>query len=90
MATQMDTAKREIVLIEDAHIRPTMGLEILEPLPSVRIPYSMVDPYILVHEAVIPITPERVSLETKHRTPGLIRDVELPTAAASPASCRLL
>ena len=59
MATQMDTAQREIVLIEEAHIRPMMGLEILEPLPSARIPYSMVDPYILIHEAVIPITPGR-------------------------------
>ena len=70
MATQMDTAKREIVLIEEAHIRPIMGLDILEPLPSARIPYSMVDPYILVHEAVIPITPERVSWETKHSHRG--------------------
>ena len=34
MATQMDTAKHEIVLIEEAHIRPMMGLGILEPLPS--------------------------------------------------------
>jgi hypothetical protein len=49
MATQMDTAQREIVLIEEAHIRTMMGLEILEPLPSARIPYSMVDPYILIH-----------------------------------------
>jgi redox-sensitive bicupin YhaK (pirin superfamily) len=70
MATEMDTAQREIVLIEEAHIRSMMGLEILEPLPSARIPYSMVDPYILIHEAVIPITPERVSLETKHSHRG--------------------
>jgi hypothetical protein len=34
MATQMDTAKHEIVLIEEAHIRPMMGLGILELLPS--------------------------------------------------------
>ena len=32
MANQMDTAKHEIVLIEEAHIGPMMG--ILEPLPS--------------------------------------------------------
>jgi hypothetical protein len=55
MATQIDTAQREVVLIEEAHIRPMMGLDILEPLPSARIPYPMVDPYILVHEAVVPI-----------------------------------
>ena len=40
MATQIDTAEREIVLVEDAHIRPMMGLDILEPLPSRRIPYA--------------------------------------------------
>jgi hypothetical protein len=43
MATQIDTAQRELVLIEEAHIRPMMGLNILEPLPSARIPYPMVD-----------------------------------------------
>ena len=66
MATDIDTGRREIVLIEEAHIRPMMGLDILEPLPSARIPYRMVDPYILVHEAVVPITPERASLNTRH------------------------
>jgi hypothetical protein len=30
----MDTAKHEIVLIEEAHIRPMMGLGMLEPLSS--------------------------------------------------------
>jgi redox-sensitive bicupin YhaK (pirin superfamily) len=54
MATQIETAEREIVLVEDAHIRPMMGLEILEALPSVHIPYSQVDPFILVHEGVVP------------------------------------
>jgi len=66
MATQIDTTQREVVLIEKAHVRPMMGLDILEPLPSARIPYAMVDPYILVHEAVVPITPERASLDTRH------------------------
>jgi redox-sensitive bicupin YhaK (pirin superfamily) len=70
MATQIDTEARETVLVEDAHIRPMMGLEILEPLPSPRIPYAMVDPYILVHEAVVPITRERASLDTKHQHRG--------------------
>ena len=62
----IDTAQREVVLIEKAHARPMMGLEVLEPLPSARIPYPTVDPYILVHEAVVPITPERAGLDTKH------------------------
>src|SRR2546425_11476012 len=66
MNTQVETAGREIVLVEDAHIRPMMGLEILEPLPSAQIPYSLVDPFIMVHEAVVPITPERAGLDTEH------------------------
>ena len=66
MATKIDTAEREVVLVEDAHIRPMMGLDILEPLPSARIPYSLVDPFILVHEGVVPITPEWASVDTSH------------------------
>jgi quercetin 2,3-dioxygenase len=70
MVIQIDTAQREAVLVEDAHVRPMMGLDILEPLPSSRIPYAMVDPYILVHEGVVPIIPERASLDTKHQHRG--------------------
>jgi redox-sensitive bicupin YhaK (pirin superfamily) len=43
-----------------------MGLDILEPLPSRHIPYSLVDPFILVHEGVVPATPERARLDTTH------------------------
>jgi hypothetical protein len=53
-------------LYQDAHIRPMMDLDVLEPLPSRTIPYAQVDPFILVHEAVVPITEERASLDTKH------------------------
>jgi quercetin 2,3-dioxygenase len=66
MATQVITAEREVVLVEDAHIRPMMGLDILEPLPSRNIPYALVDPFILVHEGVVPITPEWASRDTRH------------------------
>jgi quercetin 2,3-dioxygenase len=66
MSTQIETNEREAVLLEDAHIRPVMGLDVLEPLPSRTIPYEQVDPFILVHEAVVPITEERASLDTKH------------------------
>jgi quercetin 2,3-dioxygenase len=66
MATQVETAEREIVLVEDASIRPMMGINVLESLPSRRIPYELVDPYILVHEGVIPITQERAGLDTTH------------------------
>ena len=66
MATQIATAEREVVLVEDAHLRPVMGLDILEPLPSRRIPYSLVDPFILVHEGIVPITPEWANRDTGH------------------------
>jgi redox-sensitive bicupin YhaK (pirin superfamily) len=70
MAARIDTAEREIILVQDARIRPMMGLNILESLPSGKIPYSLVDPFILVHEGVGPITPERASLDTRHRHRG--------------------
>lgn len=66
MATQVDTAEREVVLVEDARIRPMMGIDVLESLPHARIQYAVVDPFILVHEAVVPITPERANLDTTH------------------------
>ena len=34
MTTQIETGEREVVLLENAHIRPMMGLDVLEPLPS--------------------------------------------------------
>ena len=66
MATQVETAQREVVHLEDAHTRPMMGLDILEPLPSRSIPYEQVDPFILVHEGIVPISPERAALDTTH------------------------
>ena len=66
MSTQIDTAQRPIVLVEDAHIRPMMGNQVLESLPSRHIPYSMVDPYILVHEAVVRVDPNQEPPETTH------------------------
>ena len=66
MATQIDTAQREIVLVEDAHIRPIMGIQVLESLPSRHIPYSLVDPYILVHEAEVKTSPDQETQDTTH------------------------
>ena len=66
MAAQIDTAQREIVLVEDAHIRPMMGNQVLESLPSRHIPYSLVDPYILVHEAEVKIDPKQEGQDTTH------------------------
>jgi mannose-6-phosphate isomerase-like protein (cupin superfamily) len=65
-ATQVETAQREVVHLEDAHTRPMMGLDILEPMPSRSIPYEQVDPFILVHEGVVPISPERAAFDTTH------------------------
>jgi quercetin 2,3-dioxygenase len=66
MATQIDTAQRQIVLLKDARIRPMMGNKVLESLPLAGIPYSMVDPYILVHEATVKISPEQANQDTTH------------------------
>jgi len=66
MSTQIDTDQRQVVLVEDAHIRPMMGNQVLESLPSRHIPYSTVDPFILVHEAVVKIAPDQVAQDTTH------------------------
>ncbi|HEV2029953.1 MAG TPA: pirin-like C-terminal cupin domain-containing protein [Candidatus Dormibacteraeota bacterium] len=66
MATQIEAAQRDIVHVEDAHIRPMMGNQVLESLPSRHIAYSLVDPYILVHEAVVKIDPKQESQDTTH------------------------
>jgi redox-sensitive bicupin YhaK (pirin superfamily) len=66
MATQIETAQRDIVLVEDAHIRPMMGNQVLESLPSRHIPYSWVDPYILVHEAEVRMDPNEEPQDTTH------------------------
>ena len=66
MATHIDTAQRQIVLVKDARIRPMMGNAVLESLPLAGIPYSMVDPYILVHEATVKISPEQANQDTIH------------------------
>ena len=66
MTTTIETAEREVIVVEDAHIRPMMGMQVLESLPGMEIPYSLVDPFILVHEAVMPITPEWAKRDTEH------------------------
>ena len=66
METTAATLERDAVLVEDAHVRPMMGLEVLEPVPARNVPYELSDPYILVHEATVPIDPERAKLDTTH------------------------
>jgi quercetin 2,3-dioxygenase len=65
MKNEVETMGRDAVLVEDAHIRPMMGFEILEPLPSRSVPYEQVDPFILVHEARFRLS-ELKDVDTKH------------------------
>ena len=66
MVSEIDLAEREVAAVEDAHIRPMMGNLVLEPLPSRDIPYELVDPFILVHEATVRISPEQARQDTTH------------------------
>ena len=43
-----------------------MGIQVLEPVPARNVPYELSDPYILVHEATVPINEERAKLDTTH------------------------
>src|SRR3989442_6045478 len=61
---------RDVVLVEDAHIRPMMGFEILEPLPTRSVPYERLDPFILVHESRFRLS-ELADIDTKHPHRGL-------------------
>jgi redox-sensitive bicupin YhaK (pirin superfamily) len=62
--TYIDTAEREVILVADPLVRPMMGINVLETLPA-RIPYPLVDPFILVHEGVIP-RDYGVDVDTRH------------------------
>ena len=66
MTTTTRTIERDAILVEDAHVRPMMGIEVLEPVPARNVPYQLSDPFILVHEATVPINPERAQLDTTH------------------------
>ena len=66
MTTTTQTVERDTILVDTAHIRPMMGLHVLEPVPARNVPYELSDPFILVHEATVPITPERAELDTTH------------------------
>jgi quercetin 2,3-dioxygenase len=65
MQHQVEEASREAILVEDAHVRPMMGFEILEPLPTRSLPYARLDPFILVHEARFRLS-ELQDVDTKH------------------------
>jgi redox-sensitive bicupin YhaK (pirin superfamily) len=65
MEQRVEAASRDAVLVEDAHIRPMMGFEILEPVPTRSAPYERLDPFIIVHESRFKLS-ELADVETKH------------------------
>jgi quercetin 2,3-dioxygenase len=65
MSQQAQQLTRETILVEDAHVRPIMGFEILEPVPSRSIPYDRTDPFLLVHESRIRLS-DLADVDTKH------------------------
>lgn len=50
MSHAVETTSRDAVLIEDPGHRNIMGIPVLEPVPSPKVPYELTDPFILVHE----------------------------------------
>jgi hypothetical protein len=61
----LEAIARDAVLVEDAHVRPMMGLEILEPVPTRSAPYERLDPFTLVHESRLKLS-ELEGVDTKH------------------------
>jgi quercetin 2,3-dioxygenase len=65
MRSQLEATGREAVLVEDAALIRMMGFPVLEALPSRRVPYENVDPFILVHESRIRLS-ELKGVDTRH------------------------
>ncbi len=65
MSTQVETTRREAILVEDAASIRVMGFPILEALPSRSVPYEQVDPFILLHEARLRLS-ELANVDTRH------------------------
>jgi quercetin 2,3-dioxygenase len=65
MEQKVAARSREAVLVEDAHIRPMMGFEILEPVPTRSVPYERLDPFILLHESRFKLS-ELEDVDTRH------------------------
>ena len=65
MAQHVEEMSRDAVLVEEAHVRPMMGFEILEPVPTRSVPYARLDPFILVHESRFQLS-ELADVDTKH------------------------
>src|SRR5438093_1439208 len=57
---------REASIVSDRHLRNIMGFPVWEALPARDVPYELSDPFILVHEATLKLTPEMANLDTEH------------------------
>ncbi|MEX0817780.1 MAG: pirin-like C-terminal cupin domain-containing protein [Gaiellales bacterium] len=65
MRQEVVETERDAVLVEDAALIRMMGFPVLEALPSRRVPYEQVDPFILVHEGRMRLS-EVGKVDTKH------------------------
>jgi redox-sensitive bicupin YhaK (pirin superfamily) len=65
MAQQLQATERDAVLVDDAALIRMMGLPVLEALPSRRVAYEQVDPFILVHEGRFRLSDVQ-GIDTKH------------------------
>jgi len=65
MNTQLETTRREAILVEDVARIRMMGFPILEALPSRSVPYEQVDPFILLHEARLRLS-DLANVDTRH------------------------
>lgn len=74
---------REVLLVDAARTSNVHGVNVLQALPSSRIPFASVDPFLLVHDAAVPLTPERASLHTADAHTG-IDHLWYVVSAASP------
>ena len=65
MNTQVETKRREAILVEDAARIRVMDFPVLEALPSRSVPYEQVDPFILLHEARLRLS-DLANVDTRH------------------------
>ncbi len=65
MSEQVEETERDAVLVEDAALIRMMGFPVLEALPSRKVPYERVDPFILVHEGRMRLS-DVGKVDTKH------------------------
>ncbi len=66
MPIDLETLPREVVLVDAARTESVQGVDVLQAIPSPRIAYATVDPFLLVHEASMPVAPEPSSVHPVH------------------------